>query len=60
MTTWTKPFPIADQWVVLSGDNIRRFTQDGRLRVTEQGAVRILERRDVSWTTEPTISNPWS
>ena len=60
MTTWTKPPQIADQWVVLSGDNIRRFTQDGRLRITEQGGVRILERRDVSWTTEPTISNPWS
>ena len=59
MTEWTKPPQLGEQWVVLSGDNIRRFAQDGRLRITEQGAVRIIERRDVTWTTEPIISNPW-
>ena len=60
MTEWTKPFPFGDTWLVVRSDNTRRITQDVRRRLTEQGAVRILERREVKWTNEPAPSNPWT
>lgn len=59
MTDWTKPYPSADTWLIVRSNNVRRITEDGRHRITEQDAVRIIERFDTKWTNEPTPPNPW-
>ena len=39
---------------------VQRLTEDGRLRVTEQTIVRIIERFPVTWNIESNSINPWT
>jgi hypothetical protein len=58
--TWTPAAPPSAAWDVGSITSIRRITQDGRLRVTEQSVIRIIERFGSTWSFDPPPHGTWT
>ena len=60
-TPWTPSTPVPfGLWNIDQGDT-QRITEDGRLRITEDGlAIRIIERTKTTWTAEPPPYGIWT
>jgi len=56
---WTPEPRSFASWSVEHGST-RRITQDGRIRVTEQGIIRIIERFATSWANEGRSFSSWT
>jgi hypothetical protein len=57
--TWT-PEPHANtNWTVRQSGSVRRISELGRRRITEAGAIRIIDRFELHWTTTNTPPNSW-
>jgi hypothetical protein len=60
MTAWTTEYPPYQGWTPqLTGDTVR-ITEDGRVRIIEQLAVRIVFRFTLAWTPEIPTFSPWT
>jgi hypothetical protein len=59
--TWVpKPRPFAVWSVEGVPGSIRRITEDGRLRITENAIIRITFRSSFAWINEPSPFTPWT
>ena len=62
---WTPEPRTYESWSIERAGSTRRITEDGpapsqaRLRITQQGNIRIIERFPFTWDVEGGSTDPW-